>query len=211
MHDLRAMSIIFSRCLILASTILLLWLRFLGSGSDPGKEGKMLSVPRNINSTNLPVYCPCLQLNLFLLFLSELSGSISVYNCEFLFTVWCTPLMTAICMALPVEWVRQGSHCPLWNWQWHPSTILVMLTCSVTPVSSFLHSNHDKLLINKGLTLITYSAWIRVPCPRFSNAWAISHYGISHEQIWSPFLSKIKVPYQLCWNELRMLRCCVCQ
>ena len=143
-YELWAMSIIFSRCLLLSSTILLLQLRFLGSGSDPGRAGKMLSLPRNINRTNLPVYCSCLQLNLFLLFLSELSESISLYNSEFLFTVWCTPLMTAICMALPVERVRQGSHCPPGYWQWHPGSILVILTCSITPVILFLQNNHDK-------------------------------------------------------------------
>lgn len=148
------MSINFSRCLLLTSTVLLLQLRFLGSGSHPDRMGKVLSLPRNINRTNLPVYHPCLQLNLFLFFLPELSESISIYNSMFLFSVWCRPLTTAICKTLPVEWVRQSSHSPLWYWQWHLSTILVILTCNIAPGILFLQNNHNKLLINEGVTLI---------------------------------------------------------
>lgn len=147
------MSINFSRCLLLASAVLLLQLRFLRSGSHPDRVGKVLSLPRNINRSNLPVYCPCLQLNLFLLFLSELSESISVYNSKLLFSVWCRPLMVAICRALPVEWVRQSSHSPLSYWQWRPGSILVILTCSIAPGILFLQNNHNKLLINEGVTL----------------------------------------------------------
>lgn len=145
----------FSCCLLLASTIIFLQLRFLGSGSDPGRVGKMLSLPRNINRTNLPAYCPCLQRNLCLVSPSELSESIPVHNSEFLFTVWCTLLMTAICTSLPVEWARQSSRCPPWYWQWHPGSIVVIPTFSITPVILFLQNNHDKLLINEGLVLIT--------------------------------------------------------
>lgn len=37
------------------------------------------------------------------------------------------------------------------------------------------------------MTLIPWSARIRVACKRFSNAWAISHYGVSREEIWQLF------------------------
>jgi len=149
------MRIIFPRCLLQGSTILLLQLSFLGSDHDPGRDGDMLSLPKNMSKTNLPVYCPCLQLHLFLLFLSELSESVSVYNSEFLFIVWYTPLRTASCMAVPVEQLRQGSHCPPWDWQWHPSIILVTLICSITTIMLFLQNNHNKLLMNEGLMLIS--------------------------------------------------------
>ena len=69
----------FLHCLLLASTVLLLQLRFLGSGNNPGSEGTMLSLPGNINRTNSPVYCSCLQLNQFL----SLSPSVLFFVCLF--------------------------------------------------------------------------------------------------------------------------------